>query len=505
MSGLKVNAALDGESLSLASALRRRQARRNSIEKSGRQWCRTYQSHLHASDSLVITAAVGVSGMVLYGLEPAPTQVTWLLYVSTSSFIAGAWLAMLELFRTRDRSLIGVGASEYKQVLRATLATFGLLAAAFVLLNTVHFRGFFLLDLPIGVSLLLFTRWLWRRHLNKHRAFGRYLSDVLVLGRSKDVKYVATQIEKYTGATYQVVGAVLEETDLDSVIVCGRNIRNVGNLDDVESAIASSGADAVIVAGDIRGGGVYIRDLGWQLERSSTEIVLASSLTNVAGPRIRIRPVEGLPLMHVELPYFEGGKHVIKRAMDIVISAVALLILAPLLVALAIVVKLDSDGPALYRQDRVGRRGKLFRMYKFRSMVQTAEQELAQLRDHNDGNGLLFKIRDDPRVTGPGKWLRKYSLDELPQFYNVLRGEMSLVGPRPPLPSEACNYQGHVHRRLFIKPGLTGLWQINGRSDLDWEEAVRLDLYYVENWSVTGDLMIMWRTFNVMLKPVGAY
>lgn len=472
----------------------------------GRRWCRRYQLKLRLSDTLVVVAAVSAAGLLLYSAEASPSPSTISRYIFTSCSIIGAWLLMLEVFRTRDRRLIGSGAGEYKQVLTASAAAFGLLAAAFILLGTAHFRSFFLVDMPLGAGALLASRWLWRRHLNGQRSFGYYLSNVLVLGRCSDVGYVINQIEKFAGASYQVVGAVLEEPEHAAVSSgSGRAVRNVGRMDDVERAIAATGADAVIIAGEVSGGAGYIRELGWQLERSATEIILASSLTNVAGPRIRIRPVEGLPLMHVELPQFEGGKHVVKRLMDITISAAALLLLAPLFGAIALAVILDSEGGALYSQDRVGRRGQHFRMYKFRSMVQSADSQLAQLTASNEGAGLLFKIRDDPRVTRVGRFIRKYSLDELPQFYNVLRGDMSLVGPRPPLPREACNYEGHVHRRLYIKPGLTGLWQINGRSDLSWDEAVRLDLYYVENWSVTGDLMIMWRTFRVMLNPVGAY
>ena len=209
--------------------------------------------------------------------------------------------------------------------------------------------------------------------------------------------------------------------------------------------------------------------------------------------------------MHVELPRFTGGKHTLKRLVDIVASAAALLILSPLLCALAWIIVRDSKGPVFFRQERVGRNGKRFKMVKFRSMVTTAEQDLAALRDLNEGAGLLFKLKNDPRITTCGRWLRKYSLDELPQFWNVLNGDMSLVGPRPQLPGEVEGYEGDVSRRLLIKPGITGLWQINGRSNLGWDESVRWDLYYVENWSLTGDIMILWRTLRVILHPVGAY
>lgn len=298
------------------------------------------------------------------------------------------------------------------------------------------------------------------------------------------------------------MGAVYDE---DVVPGHGAPYPQRAGLTTLENVVASSGADAVIVAGSLREGSEAVKNLGWRLEESRTQIILVSSLTNVAGPRIRMRPVEGLPLMHVDLPNFDGGHHVVKRMMDILLSAVALLVLLPVFAVLALIVKRDSTGPAFFAQQRVGRSGEPFKMYKFRSMVVDAEARLEALRDQNEGNGHLFKLKNDPRVTNVGRWMRKYSLDELPQLLNVLKGDMSLVGPRPPLASEVAQYERETERRLYIKPGVTGLWQTRGRNDLPMDESIRLDLYYVENWSVTGDIMIMWRTVKVMIKPEGAY
>ena len=209
--------------------------------------------------------------------------------------------------------------------------------------------------------------------------------------------------------------------------------------------------------------------------------------------------------MHVELPQYVGGKHVMKRALDVCAAGSALLFLLPLLLVIALIIRRDTPGSVLFRQERVGRDGKKFSMLKFRSMIRTAEDDLAGLLDRNEGAGVLFKMKNDPRVTPVGRILRKYSLDEIPQLWNIVKGDMSLVGPRPPLQSEVASYEPHVHRRLYIKPGLTGMWQVNGRSNLDWDESVRLDLYYVENWSLTGDLVIMWRTLKVLRNASGAY
>jgi exopolysaccharide biosynthesis polyprenyl glycosylphosphotransferase len=279
----------------------------------------------------------------------------------------------------------------------------------------------------------------------------------------------------------------------------------LGSLEEIGETIRRHRVDTVIIAGQPRGGGDFIRTVGWELERTDAELMIASRLTDVAGPRIHFRPAEGMPLMHVELPNYEGGKHVVKRVFDFVVAAGALVALAPVFAAIAIVIKHDDGGPVFFRQERVGRNGRTFPMYKFRSMTLDAEARLAELEALNEGNGVLFKLRDDPRVTRPGRILRRYSLDELPQLWNILMGHMSLVGPRPPLLSEVERYEDHVLRRLYIKPGLTGMWQINGRSDLSWQDSVRLDLYYVENWSLTGDLLILWRTLRIVLRPSGAY
>ncbi len=473
------------------------------LPMSGAAWRRRYQISLLATDSVLILGILLLTVNVLT-LDASGARMADVLGLGGA--IAGGWMTMMALFRTRDSRLVGTGAGEYKKVIRASLATFAATAVVAVLLDLEHYRSLLVLALPAGTVLLLSSRWLWRQWLLHQSRLGHHLSKVVVVGRPKDVRYVAAQLAKKSGAAYAVVGAVYEGKSNPAALHTGnRLVPVVSGLRKVEDFVAHTGADAVIVAGHLRKGSSYIRELGWRLEASSTELVLASALTNVAGPRITMRPVEGLPLMHVELPQFAGGRHLMKRALDVAVSATALLILAPLFLALSIAIRRDSPGGAFFKQERAGKDSAVFTMYKFRSMVTTAEDELELLKDQNQGSGVLFKLRDDPRVTRIGAVIRKYSLDELPQFWNVLRGDMSLVGPRPPLFSEVSGYEEHTRRRLLIKPGLTGLWQVSGRSDLDWDESVRLDLYYVENWSVAGDLIIMWRTFKVMLKPVGAY
>ena len=428
-------------------------------------------------------------------------------YTLISATIACTWLGALTVYRSRDVRIIGHGMEEYKRVVGATVTLLGCLAMACVIFEIDISRGFFALAFPSGVLGLVVSRWMLRHWVVAQRRKGRYLFKVVVLGKAKDVKYVVNQIQRKAASGYRVVGVALNSIQGKPryLTINGQLVPVVGDTESVVSAVGEARADAVIVAGSMKGGASYVQELGWELEESATQLILTTGLTNVAGPRIHSRPVEGLPLMHVELPQYTGARHILKRSLDITFSAAALVVLLPVFLILALLIKRDSSGPVIFRQERVGRGGEKFLMYKFRSMVETAEDDLAGLLDRNEGDGLLFKMQTDPRVTKVGRWMRKYSLDELPQFWNVFVGDMSLVGPRPPLQREVDRYKNRVHRRLYIKPGITGMWQTNGRSELNWKDGVRLDLYYVENWSLAGDLIILWRTFVQMFRPVGAY
>ena len=311
----------------------------------------------------------------------------------------------------------------------------------------------------------------------------------IIVGRPDDVARVVDELRRQYRVGYRAIGA----TFAGSARTRRTQAIDLPTVDFAELAATSkrTRTRAVIVAGDLPGGSAAIRRLGWELENTNTELILVSRLTDVAGPRIHLRPINGLPMVHVDLPQYSGFNHAVKRSFDIALAAVALLLLSPLMAAIAVGVRLSGDGPVLFRQERVGAHGTRFTMLKFRSMVTDAEARLLELQDRNEGSGVLFKVKDDPRVTPFGRALRRYSLDELPQLWNVLAGSMSLVGPRPPLPNEVERYEEDVNRRLLTKPGITGLWQVSGRSNLSWDESVKIDLYYVENWSITGDLVIL--------------
>jgi exopolysaccharide biosynthesis polyprenyl glycosylphosphotransferase len=468
------------------------------------RWSRSYRTRLVVSDTIIVTASVAGAFLARFGLSADDLGGLDELYWLISLGVVATWLVLLATCRTRDPRVIGVGFAEYRRVASASAFTFGSLAIVFLVGKVEIARGFFVLTLPIGLLALTVSRLLWRRWLSRQRINGRYLSRAIVGGSASDVAYVVDQLERKTGAAYHIIGAAIDGSDGDAD-TSELRVPVVADLANLAMAAANLQVDTVILAGQPSDDRGFIKDLSWQLEGAATDLVLAAGLTDVAGPRIHFRPVEGLPLIHVEIPQFDGTKHALKRALDVALSGLALMVLAPVFLVLAVLVRLDSPGGAFFSQQRVGRNGEKFTMHKFRSMTTTAESDVARLAAQNEGAGVLFKMKDDPRVTRVGRVIRKYSLDELPQLWNVFVGDMSLVGPRPPLPREVAAYENHVHRRLFIKPGLTGMWQVGGRSDLDWDESVRLDLYYVENWSLTGDIIILWRTARVLLNPVGAY
>ena len=341
--------------------------------------------------------------------------------------------------------------------------------------------------------------------LVRQRERGEWVERALVVGSPVEVRYVVDAMERASIAGYKVVAVATGGTDAEFELADGGMLPEMGLPEDAARSAVISGATAVVVAGQSSSGPTFLRDLGWALEDTDCDLVLASRITDVAGPRIHWQPVDGLPLIAVDMPRYTGVKYLGKRAFDVIVGGLGTLALMPVMLIAALAIKLEDRGPIFYRQERVGVNGDRFRITKFRSMVPDAEAKQAELRARHDGNAILFKLRADPRVTRVGRFIRRYSIDELPQLFDVLRGDMSLVGPRPPLPTEVDLYDQHVHRRLYVKPGITGPWQVGGRSNLTWDESVRKDLYYVENWSLSGDLVIMFKTLRAVLARDGAY
>lgn len=442
------------------------------------------------------------------------TQVAWLgasaefrgelPYWIISAGIVLAWAWSLSLNDSRSHRVLGLGWVEYLRVISASVRLFGLVAIIAFLAKADIARGFLLLTLPIGVASLLFARWAFRRWLLHHRKNGAYAARVVLVGSASSVRMLARELNRAPGAGFATVGACLPSIEhAESGAVPGTDLRVVGDFNSVVEGLNSVGADTVVIASADDLTTSQVKRISWSLEAGRQHLVLSPGILDVAGPRMHIRPVAGLPLIHVETPTFSKGQRFVKRSMDLVLSTLALVSLAPLLLVLGLIVRLTSRGPAFFVQRRVGRGGRSIRMVKFRSMVVDAEEQLEAVRLQQEelGNEVLFKMRDDPRVTRVGKFMRRYSLDELPQFLNVFIGSMSLIGPRPPLPSEVEKYADHVHRRFLMKPGITGPWQVGGRSSLTWEESVRLDLDYVENWSLANDILILLRTIRVVVAP----
>lgn len=472
-------------------------------EQSG--WRRMVKRRLLLADCIMVLFATSVAYVARFG-RPSASTFTSADYFWCALVLAAVWMAGLLMSQSYRPEFLAVGSDEFRRVTKATFAVFGLFAIVSMIFKLEISRAFMAVALPLGLVLLLVERGVGRWMLTRARQSGECVDRVLVIGAPQEVRYVASRMAGAPSAGYVVAGVATGEVDSARFeLADGGDVAQMGRLSDAIGSARHLGAQGIIVAGHSRINREALRELSWQLEGTGVDLALASRMTDVAGPRIHWRPIEGLPLMSVEMPRYSGMKFLIKRVFDFSVSLVGLVVLSPVLLALAVAVKLDSRGPVFFRQTRVGVNGTHFKMTKFRSMVVDAEARLAELKAQSEGNGVLFKMKDDPRITRVGKLIRKYSLDELPQLFDVLAGSMSLVGPRPPLPSEVDEYEDHVHRRLNVKPGITGPWQVGGRSNLSWEESVRKDLYYVENWSLAGDVIILLKTVRAVLMRDGAY
>jgi exopolysaccharide biosynthesis polyprenyl glycosylphosphotransferase len=473
-------------------------------------WARSYVRRLAFTDACAIVVSVAIAQLMRFGTDPATlrSQIMVYSYTAVSAVLILAWFSVMILSRSREPRVLGTGVEEYRRVARATAALFGTVAVFSYLLKLEIARGYLAVALPLGLVSLLVMRWLWRKWLVKQRSEGRFLSTVVVVGSHSAAAAMAKEFQRIPGAGYRVAGVCVPGWGTgkgDSVNVDGHPVPVLGDETAVIDALEATRANMVAVSNTEYLGTGGMRALAWQLEEVDADLVVAPGVVDVAGPRLQIHPVAGLPLLHVDKPQYRGAVKSRKLALDLIGATIWLLLLWPLFLIVAILIKLDSRGPVFYRAERIGLNGKPFAMIKFRTMVVDAEQRRIALLGRNEGAGPLFKMRHDPRVTKVGRWLRRLSIDEAPQLINVLLGQMSLVGPRPPLRSEVATYTGDVHRRLLVKPGITGLWQVSGRSGLSWEESVRLDLFYVENWSLIQDLVIIWRTIGAVFRSEGAY
>ncbi|MDP9407591.1 MAG: sugar transferase [Actinomycetota bacterium] len=459
------------------------------------RWERRYARALMAMD-LGVASVAAVLGLVLrFGQDFTP------VYAALTALLPPLWVGVLAAGRAYEGRYLATGSEEYRRVFESGVRLLALTAVLALAVRYELARGYVLLVLPLTLLGSLAGRRVARSMVAARRRRGRMQHRVIATGTERAVAELVREIRREPGSGYTVVGVCVDRAGSRSV----EGLPVLGGSRDVVDVLRRERADTVAVGAWSSYSQVDLRRLGWQLEGTGADLLVAPSLTDVAGPRISFRPVSGLSLIHVEQPQFRGVRRVMKGLFDRSVALGLLVVAAVPMLAIAAIVRATSTGLALFRQTRVGLDGRHFTMLKFRSMRVTAEDELRALLARNEGDGVLFKMRDDPRVTPIGRWLRRFSLDELPQLINVLRGDMSLVGPRPPLPREVEQYGDDVRRRLLVKPGITGLWQVKGRSDLSWEESVRLDLYYVENWSPALDAQILWRTASAVLASRGAY
>jgi exopolysaccharide biosynthesis polyprenyl glycosylphosphotransferase len=470
------------------------------------RWHRPYTVALLILD---YTAAALASRIAIASFEQATAGFTrtendplWFRTVAYVLLPLG-WVLMLWANGAYDRRHLGLGPEEFKRVARASVAVAASVSFLAFATKTDLSRLSVATALLGAVLLILIYRRLARLalHLLRRRA-GQATHRMVLVGTLPEALEVYTAVTRNPDA-----GLVPVAISITDGYAAARGMQTpvpVYAGRDVLALVRQLNADTIAVCGSANAEPGELRRLAWQLEGTGVDLIVAPQLTDIAGPRVHIRPIEGLPLLHVEEPTLSGVAWLAKNLLDRIAAAAGLLALAPLFAVIAVSIRLSDRGPVFFRQPRVGHEGRTFRVWKFRTMYCDAEARLAALVDRNESDGLLFKMRQDPRVFPFGRLLRLSSLDELPQLINVLRGEMSLVGPRP-LPADDGDFLGDVRRRLLVRPGMTGLWQVSGRSDLSWDEAVRLDLYYVDNWSLAYDLAILWRTVGVVLARKGAY
>lgn len=469
--------------------------------RSSRDWPSRYAGRLVYSDIAVIVAVLATFRIVV--MPSHRVDITWddgpiLPYSLMLLIVAALWLVALSVFDTRDRHIVGSGPIEYARIANASMAVFAVIVAFSYFLRIEMSRLLLLVALPIGAILLILSRWIWRQWLRGQQKMTKYVYRAVVMGEPAKAAHIVKAIHRTPATGFDIVGVVTREPPGSAI----RGVPVVGGFADVVLAMDAVDADTVIVAGSMEIDPPALRRLGWAMADRDANLVVAPELTDVAGPRIHSRAVAGLPLVHVDFPALEGYRRFIKRTFDIIGACVMVIVALPVMAATAIAIRAEGPGSIIYRQTRIGRGGAPFGMIKFRSMTAGADDQLASLLDlQGTTSHPLHKVIDDPRITRVGRFIRRYSIDELPQLFNVLAGSMSLVGPRPQRDAEVVLYDDAAERRLLVKPGMSGLWQVSGRSSLTWEDALRLDLYYVENWSFMQDLQILFRTVKAVAAP----
>lgn len=449
-------------------------------------------------------AAMAISAAAVLLTRFDLTVVSGVDYRGLAAALVPTWVAAMAISRTYDRRVVTAGTDQYRRVVQGTIWLIALIALLSFALHVQVSRELTFVSVPCAAVLTIISRFAARKRLYHAFAKGCCAHRVLAIGAPREANELIAHLHRASHVGLRVVAALTPGHTAPPLLPIGVTWAG-SDLDDALRQAGRFGADTLAIAGSHPQADGGLRSLSWALEGTGIALLVAPAVTDVAGPRIRVRPVDGLPLLQIERPELNGPTRLVKIIMDRALAALLILLLSPVLIACAVGVKLSSRGPIIFSQVRLGFQGGHFAMWKFRSMKVGSDVDRIALQEENDLDGGLFKIRRDPRITAFGRFMRRWSIDELPQLFNVLSGTMSLVGPRPLPVADIERFQGPVRRRLLVKPGMTGLWQVSGRADLPWEECVRLDLYYVENWSVTLDLIVLWRTFWAVVRGRGAY
>lgn len=462
------------------------------------------------TDALALAVAIAIAHITRYVLLPVPSGpgafgADRLLF---SVFLFTVWMISLAVSRTRDTKMLDVSARQYQAVARASFNVFAWLAITALVLRASPSRLFIAMAGILGLLLLFFTRKAWRAWVLHQRYHGNFMAKALVIGGVRSAQAMTQRFTKDAVHGIRVVGVWVPDRIAgrrERIHVGGVDVPVMGTECELSDALSRDPVDTVVVTDTEHLGHDGMRELAWALEGHNVDLLVAPNVVDVAGPRVHLEAHGNMPLMYLSGPGYSRSRTIGRALFDRSFALLVLVLASPVLLVAALAIRLTSKGPIFYRSERIGIHGIPFEMFKFRTMVLDADQVREELVKHNIGAGPLFKMRDDPRVTSVGRLLRRFSIDEIPQFFNVLRGDMSVVGPRPPLQAEVDTYDETVMRRLLIKQGVTGLWQVSGRSDLSWEDSVRLDIDYVENWSMLRDLQIIAQTLRAVLKRDGAY
>jgi len=456
-----------------------------------------YRNRLIATDAFMIAVAIGIGLLISSRASEWAIDPTLAIY-GTPAAIGLLWIALLVVRGSYDRRVIGLGSEEVRRAVSATLLLFAIVAGLSYLIRADISRAYAFISLPLGLLLIAFARFRWRQWLYRERKLGRFLLKIIVIGSPRTSQILADKLNQESYAGFQVV----DQIDLPKNHESDSEFE--GWLNIVDAAISRNDASAIAIDPGDNAPHEVIRQLSWRIEGRNIDLLISPGSLDVAGPRLSVRPAAGLPLLHLEEAVLSRSQRASKRSLDIVGSIFAITVFSPVMLISALAVRFTSRGPVIYKQVRVGRAGETFTMLKFRTMHAQADSQINELREKHELNSPMFKLEHDPRITKVGGFLRKWSIDETPQFFNVLGGSMSLVGPRPHPLDDVNRYEIEAFRRLALKPGMTGLWQVKGRSDLSWEQALQLDLYYVEKWSLESDLFLIAKTAKAVILRSGA-